>query len=64
MIMKWFINEDLGVYPYDPAKQRDDFPNDFPLAFDTEEEANAEADAMADWEAGVDSFAAHCEGYI
>lgn len=48
--MKWFINEDLGVYPYDPAKQQDDFPNDFPLAFDTEEEAEAEADKMWEWE--------------
>jgi len=62
--MKWFINEDLGVYPYDPDKQRDDFPNDFPLAFDTEEEAEIEAAAMAEWIANRDtSFAAHCEGY-
>lgn len=48
--MKWFINEDLGVYSYDPANQQDDFPNDFPLAFDTEEEAEAEADKMWEWE--------------
>jgi hypothetical protein len=48
---KWFINECLEVYPYDPAKQQDDFPNDFPLAFETEDEAEAEADAMAQWEA-------------
>jgi hypothetical protein len=47
---KWFINEDLGVYTYDPATQRDDFPNDFPLAYDTEAEAEDEAERMWGWE--------------
>lgn len=53
---KWFINEDLGVYPYDPAKQGDDFPNDFPLPFDTEAEAEAEADRMVQWEREQDGL--------
>jgi hypothetical protein len=50
MRIEWFINEDLGVYPYDPAKQQADFPNDFPLGFDTEADAVAEADRMWEWE--------------
>lgn len=44
---KWFINEDLGVYPYDPTKQQADFPNDFPEAFETEAEADRRADFFA-----------------
>lgn len=49
-MIKWFINEDLGVYPYDPAKQQADFPNDFWHGYDTEAEAEEEADKMWEWE--------------
>lgn len=44
--MKWFINEDLGVYQYDPKTQAEDFPNDFTTPYDTWHEAYVAADVL------------------
>lgn len=47
--MPWFVNEELGVYPFRSAEaQQEEYPNDFPNEFATEAEAEAWAD---EWEA-------------
>ena len=51
---KWFINECLDAYRYDPKTQQEHFPNDHPTPYDTKAEACAAADRM-EWELDSDS---------
>lgn len=46
--VRWFVNEDGGIYPYPASAQARDFPNDHPTAYLTAECAGEAADALMD----------------